>query len=244
MSDDLLVTGFGVLIGYRRASDRARDGRSSSDPTAHTTTFNAKPGMLAPKNNAAEAAKTAAVKKVGAWLEEMLPEDERDEDDGGKAPPGKETSVIVNQLQCQEAGCPDVELVMTLLRAKPRPKLTFKIFKAAVDLSREELETALRQALAEEEGPANKAAKHDHDHDEHGHGHDEHGHGHAHDGKCCDHDHSEDAHAKSDHGHGHDHGHDEHASKDHGHVHDGNCCDHDHSEDAHAKSDHAHGHDH
>jgi hypothetical protein len=55
--------------------------------------------------------KSAGVKRVREWLEELLPIEERDEDDGGQAPPGKETSVIVNQLACIEAGCPDVETV-------------------------------------------------------------------------------------------------------------------------------------
>ena len=42
-----------------------------------------------------------------------------------------------------EDGCPDVELVITLIRPKPRPKLMFKIYKAAVDLSKEDLAKAL-----------------------------------------------------------------------------------------------------
>ena len=150
----------------------------------------------------------AGVKRVRDWLEELLPDDEKDEDDGGAAPPGKETSVIVNQLACKEAGCPDVEVVITLLRAKPRPKLMFKIFKAAAELTNDEVEASLRKALAEEEG----GQEHAHDHkvadaavvtQEHGHveGH-EHGHGDGAD--CCGHEHDE-------HGHGHaeehEHGH-------------------------------------
>lgn len=71
---------------------------------------------------------------------------------GGKAVDGKETNVIVNQLACKEDECPDVELVITLLRPKPRPKLMFKIYLAAVDLSREELERELLSALAVEAG--------------------------------------------------------------------------------------------
>ena len=84
--------------------------------------------------------------------EELLPEEERGERLGGKAPDGKETTVIVTQLACKEDGCPDVELVIRLVRAKPRPKLMFKIYKEAVNVSREELEKALLQAMANETG--------------------------------------------------------------------------------------------
>ena len=78
--------------------------------------------MLKPKDDAAEQKQREGVQRVIGWLEDMLPDEERDEEDGGSAPPGKETSVICNQLACKEEGCPDVEVVMTLLRAKPRPK--------------------------------------------------------------------------------------------------------------------------
>ena len=85
--------------------------------------------MIAAKSVSAERAQAQAVKRVGGWLEDLLPDEEKEEDDGGTAAPGKETSVIVNQLACKEAGCPDVELVITLIRAKPRPKLMFKVFE-------------------------------------------------------------------------------------------------------------------
>ena len=140
--------------------------------------------MIAAKNTADDQAKAQGVKRVREMLEGFLPDNERDEDDGGSAPFGKETSVIVNQLACMEAGCPDVEVVCTLLRAKPRPKLMFKIYKAAKDLSSEEVEAAMKKAIAEEAG-------------EHEHGHAEpvaaKGSG-CHD-DCCEH----------EHGHGHDH---------------------------------------
>ena len=104
-------------------------------------------GMFAPKDKAASKAKSAAISQVCRWLEEMLPDEERlDTLPGGKAEDGAETSIICNQLACREDDCPDVELVITLIRQKPRPKLMFKIYKAAVDLTKGELRTALVQA--------------------------------------------------------------------------------------------------
>jgi hypothetical protein len=109
-------------------------------------------GIFGKKDAAADAAKREAVSKLGKWLEQILPDEERWEElPGGKAPMGKETNVIINQLACQEDGCPDVELVITLRRPKPQPKLMFKIYKAAADLSHEQLEKALMQAKAWEE---------------------------------------------------------------------------------------------
>ena len=46
----------------------------------------------------------------------------------------------MNQLACKEVGCPDVEVVMTLLRKKPREKLMFKVYKAAADMTNDEVE--------------------------------------------------------------------------------------------------------
>lgn len=135
--------------------------------------------MIATKDAEAAKRQSEGVKRVRSWLEEMLPDDEKDEDDGGSAPPGKETSVIVNQLACKEAGCPDVEVVMTLLRVKPRPKLMFKVFKAAADLSKEEVDGAMQKALADERGDAPAGDAHDHGHVESAGGHDTHGHDHA-----------------------------------------------------------------
>ena len=139
--------------------------------------------MIAAKNTAEDQAKAQGVKRVREMLEGFLPDNERDEDDGGSAPFGKETSVIVNQLACMEAGCPDVEVVCTLLRAKPRPKLMFKIYKAAKDLSSEEVEAAMKKAIAEEAGGG------------------EHEHGHA---AACDVDGCDDASHHHAHGHFHD----------------------------------------
>ena len=185
--------------------------------------------MFGTKNDNAEKAKIQqnGVKRVREWLENLLPEEEKDEEDGGKAPPGKETSVIVNQLACKEEGCPDVEVVLTLLRAKPRPKLMFKIYKAAAELSSEEVEEAMQKALAEEakehEVQTSEAKEHDHGHNDakkdhahghddakkdHAHGHDEHGHGPGcgHD-DCCGHDHGHSDGQHKDEDHSHEHGH-------------------------------------
>ena len=155
--------------------------------------------MIAAKNTADDQAKAQGVKRVREMLEGFLPAEERDEDDGGSAPFGKETSVIVNQLACMEAGCPDVEVVCTLLRAKPRPKLMFKIYKAAKDLSSEEVEAAMKKAIAEEAGGG-----------EHEHGHAEpvaaKGSG-CHD-DCCEHEHGHGEHGHEEkHGGEHEHGH-------------------------------------
>ncbi|EOD35553.1 hypothetical protein EMIHUDRAFT_98554 [Emiliania huxleyi CCMP1516] len=176
--------------------------------------------MIGRTDSAAEKKKRDGVKRVVEWLEDLLPEEEKDEEFGGKAPAGKETNVICNQLECKEPGCPPVELVMTLLRAKPKQKLMFKIFKAASEVTREEVDAAMKRAIAEEAG-----------------GHD---HGHA-DGKhadgCCGHDHDEE---KAEHGH-HDHGHAE-KKADHGHAdgkHADGCCGHDNDEKEKA---HEHGH--
>ena len=67
-------------------------------------------GMFGAKgtNASADKVKADGVKKVDAWLQELLPEDERATwHAGGKAPDGQETSTIVNQLACQEEDCPD-----------------------------------------------------------------------------------------------------------------------------------------
>jgi hypothetical protein len=165
--------------------------------------------MIMRKDDAAEKAQAKGARRVREWCEELLPDDEKEEDDGGTAAPGKESTVIVNQLQCKEPGCPDVEVVITLLRARPRAKLMFKIFKAVAELSREEVELAMQTAMDEESGKA-KPQAHDHDEEKHGHAEQEHGHaehGHAEGGgvDCgCGHDHAEHGHAE--HGHAeHDH---------------------------------------
>ena len=165
--------------------------------------------MIGQRNVAAEKAQQEGVKRVKEWLEGLLPPDEREEEDGGTAPDGKETSVIVNQLACKEVGCPDVEVVITLLRAKPRPKLMFKIYKASQELTEEEIKAELNKALAEERG---ESVSHGHEHDEGAkkeHGHDEHGHDEHAGGGCC-HDDCGHDHGHADHDAGHDQGHNEH----------------------------------
>ena len=80
----------------------------------------------------------------------------------------------VSLLQaCKEDDCPDIETAITLMRPKPREKLLFKIYKPAAEMIREDVESALQKAVAEEqEGAAGGSAggccdddEHDHDHE-------------------------------------------------------------------------------
>jgi hypothetical protein len=129
----------------------------------------------------AEAAKREATPKVCGWVEQMLPEEERSVDLGGKAPSGKATNVMVTQLACKEDDCPDIETAITLMRPKPREKLLFKIYKPAAEMTREEVEEALQKSVAEELLGTSDAAGGDAGHagdccDADEHGHDEHEH--------------------------------------------------------------------
>lgn len=166
---------------------------------------------IAPADAAADKVKRKGIQRVNDWLEELLPDDERDEEFGGSAPIGKETTISVNQLACKEPGCPDVEVVMILRRAKPREKLMFKIFKAAADISREEVVAALEAAMAEEQ--ANSVANDDEMRDskksktneqQHEHNESTNDHDHADGGcgeGCCDHDHAGDGVGPVEHDH-------------------------------------------
>ena len=162
--------------------------------------------MIRAQNADAAKIQRDGVKRVQEFCLSMLPDNEREEDDGGTAEDNMETSVIVNQLACKEAGCPDVEVVITLLRAKKtgRAKLMFKIYKAAAEITRDEVEHAMRaaQKTEQEELSASKEA-----HDAHAHGHNEEDHGHAHGDDCgCEHGHDEgnaDEHKKPKHEHDH-----------------------------------------
>mmetsp|Transcript_42594 Transcript_42594/g.137013 ORF Transcript_42594/g.137013 Transcript_42594/m.137013 type:complete len:216 (+) Transcript_42594:57-704(+) len=207
--------------------------------------------MIGRTDSAAEKKKRDGVKRVVEWLEDLLPEEEKDEEFGGKAPAGQETNVICNQLECKEPGCPPVELVMTLLRAKPKQKLMFKIFKAASEVTREEVDAAMKRAIAEEAGGhdhghadgkhADGCCGHDHDEKEkaheHGHGAEKADHGHKHSGGCCGGDEELPARMKAaQDAKSHAHGHSEEKA-DHG-AHGDGCCGHDHAE----KGAHEHGH--
>ena len=56
---------------------------------------------------------------VKTWLEEMLPADSAK---SSMAAPRRPARLLDSQSAgLQGAGCPDVELVITLLRAKPQP---------------------------------------------------------------------------------------------------------------------------
>ena len=59
-------------------------------------------------------ARLAGIRQISDWVENELPEDEQET-----------TSVMVNQIECAEEGCPPVECVIALLR---KPKLVFKVF--------------------------------------------------------------------------------------------------------------------
>ena len=59
-------------------------------------------------------ARRAAVRRVAAWIDEALPEEEQ-----------ANTHVMVNQVECREGGgCPPIESVIALLR---QPKLIFRV---------------------------------------------------------------------------------------------------------------------
>ena len=66
-------------------------------------------------------ARLAGVRRVADWVEDALPEDEQET-----------TTVMVNQIECREEGCPPVECVIALLR---KPKLVFKIFKPVAEVT-------------------------------------------------------------------------------------------------------------
>ena len=64
-------------------------------------------------NDPEKEARLAGIRQISDWVENELPEDEQDT-----------TSVMVNQIECAEEGCPPVECVIALLR---KPKLVFKV---------------------------------------------------------------------------------------------------------------------
>ena len=66
-----------------------------------------------PRNHAVDQARRAAVRRVADWVEQALPEEQRDA-----------THVMVNQVECREEGCPPVECVVALLR---KPKIVFRV---------------------------------------------------------------------------------------------------------------------
>ena len=66
-----------------------------------------------PRNHAVDQARRAAVRRVADWVEQALPEEQRDA-----------THVMVNQVECREEGCPPVECVIALLR---KPKIVFRV---------------------------------------------------------------------------------------------------------------------
>ena len=78
-------------------------------------------------------ARLAGIRQISDWVENELPEDEQET-----------TSVMVNQIECAEEGCPPVECVIALLR---KPKLVFKVFTGPA-LSRVAAAGSTHQAAA------------------------------------------------------------------------------------------------
>ena len=70
----------------------------------------------------------ALIQKVKTWAYEIL-EIESD------------TGISVSQLQCKEPDCPPVETVITVLS---HPAQQYKIHKALVDITKEDLTTLLK----------------------------------------------------------------------------------------------------
>ena len=72
-------------------------------------------GMISfqPRNHVVDEARRAAVRRVADWVEQALPEEERNT-----------THVMVNQVECREEGCPPMECVIALLR---KPKIIFRV---------------------------------------------------------------------------------------------------------------------
>ena len=69
-------------------------------------------------NDPEKEARLAGIRLISDWVENELPEDEQDT-----------TSVMVNQIECAEEGCPPVECVIALLR---KPKLVFKVLCTSI----------------------------------------------------------------------------------------------------------------
>jgi hypothetical protein len=59
----------------------------------------------------------------------------------------EDDAVVVNELQCQEPGCPPVETVIALLVAGREPR-QLKVHKPAVDVTEEDLREALHRGHA------------------------------------------------------------------------------------------------
>ncbi|HEY0466323.1 MAG TPA: hypothetical protein VGC79_19065 [Polyangiaceae bacterium] len=60
---------------------------------------------------------------------------------------GEDDAVVVSELRCVEPGCPPIETVVALLREGNEP-LQLKVHKPAVDVTDEDLRSALLEADA------------------------------------------------------------------------------------------------
>jgi len=57
----------------------------------------------------------------------------------------EEVPILVTELACQEEGCPPIETVIAILTTPGQPR-QFKIHRPMVDLTHEDLETALAKS--------------------------------------------------------------------------------------------------
>ncbi len=76
--------------------------------------------------------RTTALKAIKGWARELF----RAEDDD---------VVVANELRCTEEGCPPLEVVVALLRSGA-PPLQVRVHKAAVDVSKTDIEAAFAAA--------------------------------------------------------------------------------------------------
>ena len=73
------------------------------------------------------------LKMVTEWVEEALPDTMDD------------ATVMVNEMQCFEPGCPPLETVVTLL---DKQSIVFKIFKPVREVTPEEVDEGLQAVLS------------------------------------------------------------------------------------------------
>ena len=72
------------------------------------------------------------LREITTWVEDRLPDSMDD------------VTVMVNEMQCFEPGCPPLETVVTLLAGQ---SIVFKIFKPVAEVVEGEIDPALQAAL-------------------------------------------------------------------------------------------------
>jgi len=60
-----------------------------------------------------------------------------------------EVTVLVTELRCQEAGCPDLETVVAVLGAPGRPR-QFKVFKPVAEVTQADVQQGLTTGFTPE----------------------------------------------------------------------------------------------